>query len=111
MFAQGVSPGSLPGASTRRALPDLTAGSGRTPPSAARRSAAPASLTTKLYIGELVWIRCSYVKDPRTGKRVARPNPVSQWERMAVPDLRIISDELWQAVKQRQETDDLRDGP
>jgi site-specific DNA recombinase len=60
-------------------------------------------LNNELYIGEMVWNRCSYVKDPRTGKRVARPNPVSQWERMQVPDLRIISDELWQAAKRRQE--------
>ena len=50
-------------------------------------------LNNELYIGEMVWNRCSYVKDPRTGKRVARPNPVSQWERMPVPDLRIISDD------------------
>lgn len=60
-------------------------------------------INNELYIGEMVWNRCSYVKDPRTGKRVARPNPVSQWERMQVPDLRIISDDLWQAVKRRQE--------
>ena len=32
-------------------------------------------LNNELYIGEMVWNRCSYVKDPRTGKRVARPNP------------------------------------
>jgi site-specific DNA recombinase len=60
-------------------------------------------LNNELYIGEMVWNRCSYVKDPRTGKRVARPNPVSQWEPMPVPDLQIIPNELWQAVKQRQE--------
>jgi putative transposase len=58
---------------------------------------------TSPYLGKLVWNRCSYVKDPRTGKRVARPNRVSQWERMQVPDLRIISDDLWQATKRRQE--------
>ena len=51
-------------------------------------------MNNELYVGAMVWNRCSYVKDPRTGKRVARPNPVSQWERMQVPDLRIISDEL-----------------
>ena len=61
-------------------------------------------LNNELYIGELVWNRCSYVKDPRTGKRVARPNPPERWERTPVPHLRIIDDALWQEVKRRQET-------
>ena len=51
----------------------------------------------------MMWNRCSYVKAARTGKRVARHNPVSQWERMAVPDLRIVSDDLWQVAKRRQD--------
>ncbi|MFC4171422.1 recombinase family protein [Microvirga sp. GCM10011540] len=60
-------------------------------------------LNNELYIGQLVWNRCSYVKDPRTGKRVARPNPPERWERTAVPHLRIIDDALWHEVKRRQE--------
>ena len=32
-------------------------------------------LNNAIYVGRLEWNRCSYVKDPRTGKRVARPNP------------------------------------
>ena len=61
-------------------------------------------LNNELYVGQLVWNRCSYVKDPRTGKRVARPNPPERWERTEVPDLRIIDDDLWHEVKRRQET-------
>ena len=37
------------------------------------------------------WNRCAYVKDPRTGKRVARPNPREQWEIVPVPELRIVT--------------------
>jgi DNA invertase Pin-like site-specific DNA recombinase len=59
-------------------------------------------LNNELYLGRLVWNRCSYVKDPRTGKRLARPNPESQWESVDVPELRIVDDTLWQAVKDRQ---------
>ncbi|MFC5084885.1 recombinase zinc beta ribbon domain-containing protein [Microvirga arabica] len=44
------------------------------------------------------------MKDPRTGKRVARPNPPERWEGTAVPHLRIIDDALWHEVKRRQET-------
>ncbi len=60
-------------------------------------------LNNALYVGRLEWNRCSYVKDPRTGKRVARPNPQAKWERAAVPHLRIIDDALWNTVKARQE--------
>lgn len=61
-------------------------------------------LNNELYAGELVWNRCSYVKDPSTGRRLARPNPPTQWERKPVPELRIVDEELWDAVKRRQDT-------
>ncbi len=57
-----------------------------------------------LYIGINCWNMCSYVKDPRTGKRVARPNPEELWETSEVPELRIISDDLWNKVKARQKS-------
>ena len=36
------------------------------------------------------------MKDPRTGKRVARPNPRAVWEIVSVPELRIVSDDDWE---------------
>src|SRR3546814_9346172 len=39
---------------------------------------------------------------PSTGKEVMRRNPESEWLRNEVPDLRIVSDDLWQAVKRQQ---------
>ena len=57
-------------------------------------------LNNALYVGRLEWNRCSYVKDPRTGKRVARPNPRQMWEVVDVPHLRIVADELWERVRQ-----------
>ena len=59
-------------------------------------------LNNALYVGRLEWNRCSYVKNPRTGRRVARPNPSEQWEVAVVPELRIVDDELWERVKARQ---------
>jgi DNA invertase Pin-like site-specific DNA recombinase len=60
-------------------------------------------LNNALYVGRLEWNRCSYVKDPKTGRRVARVNPRSTWEVVQVPHLRIVSDELWDRVKSRQQ--------
>jgi site-specific DNA recombinase len=59
-------------------------------------------LNNELYIGRLVWNRLRYVKDPSTGKRVSRLNPPESWVIREVPHLRIIDDELWQAVKAQQ---------
>ncbi|CAN5504832.1 hypothetical protein BH23ACI1_BH23ACI1_24020 [soil metagenome] len=55
-------------------------------------------LRNELYIGRMVWNRQRFLKDPDTGKRVARPNPPSEWITKDVPELRILDDELWQAV-------------
>ncbi|MCG7522771.1 recombinase family protein [Ruegeria sp. Ofav3-42] len=59
-------------------------------------------LNNELYIGRLVWNRQRFVKDPNTGKRQARPNPPEEWVIEEVPDLRIVSDNLWSQVKDRQ---------
>ena len=61
-------------------------------------------LNNALYAGRLEWNRCGYMKDPRTGKRVARPNPREKWEVISVPKLRIVDDKLWNRVKARQKT-------
>ena len=59
-------------------------------------------LNNSTYRGEIVWNKCSYVKDPGTGKRVCRINPPSDWERCSVAELRIVDDALWDQVKARQ---------
>jgi len=59
-------------------------------------------LNNELYIGCLVWNRQRFVKNPDTGKRVARLNPPSAWITKDVPELRIVDDNLWQAAKARQ---------
>jgi len=60
------------------------------------------TLNNDLYIGRLVWNRQKFLKDPDTGKRIARLNPPSEWITADVPELRIIDDEVWRAVKARQ---------
>ncbi|RCU53406.1 recombinase family protein, partial [Agrobacterium vitis] len=60
-------------------------------------------LNNELYIGKLVWNRLRYLKDPDTGKRVSRLNPETDWVVNDVPDLRIVDQNLWDAVKKRQD--------
>ena len=59
-------------------------------------------INNELYIGRLIWNRLRYVKDPETGKRVSRLNPEQDWVIHDVPELRIVTDALWDAVKWRQ---------
>ena len=59
-------------------------------------------LNNELYIGRLVWNRQRFLKDPDTGKRIARHNPESEWIVQDVPELRIIDDDLWRDVRERQ---------
>jgi site-specific DNA recombinase len=60
-------------------------------------------LNNELYVGRLVWGRTEYRKNPSTGKRVARTIHQSELVIKERPDLRIVSDDLWQAVRRRQE--------
>ena len=67
-------------------------------------------LNNPLYIGELVWNRQRFIKDPSTGRRVPRFNPESEWIKKELPELRIVPQELWDAAKSRQKVLDKKSG-
>jgi site-specific DNA recombinase len=56
-------------------------------------------LNNETYRGKKVWGKQSFFKDPDTGRETGRMNDESTWIRTDVPHLRIIEDELWDAVK------------
>ena len=60
-------------------------------------------LNNRLYIGQPEHQRQTYRKDPETGARRAFANPDELKQTTNVPHLRILSDELWERVKARQE--------
>jgi DNA invertase Pin-like site-specific DNA recombinase len=59
-------------------------------------------LNNESYVGRMVWNKRNYRKDPTTEKRTARPNDATEWVLSDVPQMRIVSDELWSRVKDRQ---------
>ncbi len=61
------------------------------------------TLNNRLYVGKLVWNKLKYMKDPDTAKRRSRVNPAGVVIEKDVPELRIVSDELWARVKARQQ--------
>jgi hypothetical protein len=66
------------------------------------RSKGTGILNNELYRGRLTWHRRRWLKDPNTGRRLARTNDVASVVSQDVPELRIVPDALWQAVKARQ---------
>lgn len=59
-------------------------------------------LNNPLYIGQYIWNRSVWVKDPDTRRRVRRERPQNEWITTDMPELRIVSQELWERVKARQ---------
>jgi DNA invertase Pin-like site-specific DNA recombinase len=59
-------------------------------------------LNNESYVGRLIWNKRNYRKNPDTERRTARKNDASEWVLTEVPALRIVSDKLWQRVKDRQ---------
>jgi DNA invertase Pin-like site-specific DNA recombinase len=53
----------------------------------------------ELYRGWRVWNRTQNVFNQAEGKKSKRNRPESEWIRVEVPELRIISDELWEKVQ------------
>ena len=60
-------------------------------------------IQNELYAGRLVWNKVRMIKDPDTGKRLSRPNVKNEWQTTDVPDLRIISQELFNAAQSRKQ--------
>ncbi len=58
-------------------------------------------LRNPIYIGKQVWNRTEKVRDPDTGRRIWRLHPPEQWIYVDVPELRIISNELWETAQRR----------
>ena len=58
-------------------------------------------LNNELYIGNYVWNRSRWLKDPDTGKRIRTDRPREEWVIERREGLRIVADELWKAAKLR----------
>jgi site-specific DNA recombinase len=59
-------------------------------------------LNNELYVGRYIWNRREWVRDPdKPKKRVPRIRPQEQWRVKERPELRIVDDALWNAVRGR----------
>lgn len=67
-------------------------------------------LSNPLYTGRVIWNRSQWIKDPDTGKRKRKERPESEWIVREDESLRIVSQELWDAVQRRMATSTLHGG-
>jgi DNA invertase Pin-like site-specific DNA recombinase len=59
-------------------------------------------LNNEIYIGKYYWNRSTSIRNPETGRVSVRLKEKDKWIISSKPELRIISDELWNIVKSRQ---------
>lgn len=50
------------------------------------------------YRGQIIWNKTHRVRNPETGKKHDKPRPPEEWVIVEAPELRIVSEELWDKV-------------
>ena len=108
-YAGGISPRKIAHQLNKESIPNPSGKSWAPSTIYGNRRRGSGIINNELYIGLLVWNRQKFCKDPDTGKRIARLNPKEEWQITEVPHLRIIDQDLWDAIKARQK--DLDDKP
>ena len=65
-------------------------------------------LNNCLYVGQYIWNRSQWIKNPDTGKRQRLDRPREEWKITELPELVIVATEHWEKVRAR--IDRGRDG-
>jgi site-specific DNA recombinase len=103
-YADGLAPRQIAARLNREAVSSPRGGQWNASTINGNRRRRNGVLNNELYTGRITYNRQRFVKDPETGKRIARLNPEREWVTREVSGLRIIEDDLWeraQAIKQR----------
>lgn len=74
-------------------------------------SAIREMLLNEKYRGVVVWNRTKTVRNRENGKTEQRPRPESEWVRVEVPELRIVSDQLWESAREQNRRVREKHGP
>lgn len=58
-------------------------------------------LSNERYLGKQIWGQTTFERRPGTNRLVQRPQPREKWQIIERPELRVVSDELWDRVQTR----------
>ncbi|WP_083543380.1 recombinase family protein [Bradyrhizobium sp. CCGE-LA001] len=100
-YAAGASPRKIAAGLNRDGIPSPRGGVWNASTINGNIARGQGILLNERYAGVVVWNKRKNYKNPKTGKLVRRDNPPSEWIYKEVPHLRIIDEELFEAVKQR----------
>lgn len=100
-IAEGKSPLAIVRQLNAESVPSPRGGLWRANAISGSRKRGNGILNNQLYIGRIVYNRQTFRKDPATRKRVSRANDAAELVVRDVPELRIVSDDLWAAVQAR----------
>lgn len=99
MYVSGLGYRSIADILNREGVPSPLKGSGKRPRRWCARTICKI-LNQPKYRSIHIWNRTKVVRNPDTGKKEQHPRPESEWERVEVPEWRIISEELWAAKEE-----------
>jgi site-specific DNA recombinase len=74
-------------------------------------SAIREMLLNEKYRGWVVWNRTKNVRNRETERIAQRPRPESEWVRVEIRELRIVSDQLWKEVREQNSRVREKHGP
>jgi site-specific DNA recombinase len=98
-YADGMVPRRIAARLNREAVPSPRGGQWNASTINGNRLRRIGILNNELYLGRIIYNRQRFLKDPETGKRIARLNPEHEWITKEVSKLRIIEDDLWERVQ------------
>ncbi|WP_353844844.1 recombinase family protein [Rhizobium sp. CSW-27] len=108
LYADGMSPRDIAQLLNKEGVPDPRGRKWRDTAIRGHVGRGSGILNNESYIGRIVWNRRQYRKNPETERRTAGANDAAEWVFKEVPEMRIVSDELWSRAKDRQR--DVRGG-
>lgn len=101
-FSNGLTPDAIASKLNRLEVPGPRGKPWQATAIRGHRNRGTGILNNEMYIGRLVFNRQEYRKNPATERRVSRVNPIEEHIVVNVPELRIVSDSLWQRAKRKQ---------
>lgn len=101
-YAAGISPRSIAKALNAESIPGPRGGTWKGNTILGDRTLGVGIVNNRLYIGDVIWNRSTWRKNPRTGRRQPFPLPESEWVVTRAEHLRIVDEALWEAVRMRQ---------
>jgi site-specific DNA recombinase len=74
------------------------------------QSAVYAILHNDTYLGRFTWNRSQWLKNPDSGQRVRRERPAAEWIVKDAPELRLVSNDLWDRARQMDQVSNVPNG-